>query len=96
MDEQHMWRYASGLMPSVYDSVVAEAKPLLTHWDRNRIRSLLDFRIKRHSRYNLPSERLALLEKNISHRAGELLEYILSTCFNRLWNNETTDDAASG
>ena len=68
-----MWKYAGTLLPCVYNSFVDEAKPLLTHESRSKIRSLLDVKLKRHPRYNLPPERLTLLEKTISHRAKELL-----------------------
>ena len=73
-DESNMWRYASTLLPSVYDDFVTEARSVLTHEQRNSLRQLLDFRFKRHSRYNLPDRRLALLEKTISHRVRDLLK----------------------
>lgn len=69
-----MTKYAKTLLPCVYDDFVAEAKAVMTHEDRNRLRSLLNIRLKRHSRYNLPPERLALIEKQISRRVRELLE----------------------
>ena len=69
-----MWKYANTLMPSVYDDFVAEAKAVLTHKEKNRLRRLVKFRIKRHSRYNLPDKRIALLEKTISRRVMDLLE----------------------
>ena len=73
LNEPNMWKYAGTLFPCVYNSFVDEAKPLLTHEARSKIRSLLDVKLKRHPRYNLPPERLTLLEKTISHRAKELL-----------------------
>lgn len=69
-----MTKYAKTLLPCVYDDFVAEAKAVMTREDRNRLRSLLNIRLKRHSRYNLPPERLALIEKQISRRVRELLE----------------------
>ena len=69
-----MTKYAKTLLPCVYDDFVAEARAVMTHEDRNRLRSLLNIRLKRHSRYNLPPERLALIEKQISRRVRELLE----------------------
>lgn len=69
-----MTKYAKTLLPCVYDDFVAEAKAVMTHEDRNRLRSLINIRLKRHSRYNLPPERLALIEKQISRRVRELLE----------------------
>ena len=73
-NEPNMWRYANTLLPSVYDDFVGEARAVMTHEQKNRLRCLLDFRLKRHSRYNLPNKRLTLLEKTVSHRAKELLQ----------------------
>ena len=52
----------------------AKAKKVLTHEWRSAIRKLLDFKIPRHSRYNLDKERLKLIEYAVSQRAAELLE----------------------
>lgn len=67
-------KYARAQMPCVYDDYVAEAKNVLTHERRNAVRKLLDFRLPRHSRYNLSRERLSLIEYAVSQRAAELLE----------------------
>lgn len=70
----HFLKYAKTQMPCVYDDYVAEAKKVLTHEWRSAIRTLLDFKIPRHSRYNLSKERLSLIEYAVSQRAAELLE----------------------
>lgn len=67
-------KYAKAQMPCVYDDYVAEAKKVLTHDWRNAIRKLLDFKLPKHSRYNLSKERLSLIEYAVSQRASELLE----------------------
>ena len=67
-------KYAETQMPCVYDDYVAEAKRALTHEWRSAIRRLLDFKLPRHSRYNLSKERLSLIEYAVSQRAAELLE----------------------
>ena len=67
-------KYAKAQMPCVYDDYVAEAKKVLTHEQRSTVRKLLDFRLPRHSRYNLSKERLSLIEYAVSQRAAELLE----------------------
>lgn len=67
-------KYAKAQMPCVYDDYVAEAKKVLTHDWRNAIRKLLDFKLPKHSRYNLIKERLSLIEYAVSQRASELLE----------------------
>ena len=72
--EESFEKYAKTLLPCVYDDFVAEAKSVITHEQRNRIRRLLDFRLKRHSRYNLSPERLALIEKQVSKRVKEILD----------------------
>ena len=71
--EKGMEQYAATLMPCVYDDFVKEAKSVMTHEQRNRLRSLLKLRIQRHSRYNLPQERLRLIEKQVIKRVQELL-----------------------
>ena len=70
----HFLKYAKTQMPCVYDDYVAEAKKALTHERRSAIRTLLNFKIPRHSRYNLSKERLSLIEYAVSQRAAELLE----------------------
>ncbi len=72
--EATLGKYAKTLLPCVYDDFVAEAKAVLTHEDRNRLRKILDVRLKRHSRYNLPNNRLALIEKQIASRVKEILD----------------------
>lgn len=67
-------KYAKAQMPCVYDDYVAEAKKVLTHEQRSAVRKLLDFKLPRHSRYNLSKERLSLIEYAVSQRAAELLE----------------------
>ena len=67
-------KYAETQMPCVYDDYVAEAKRALTHEWRSAIRRLLDFKLPRHSRYNLSKERLNLIECAVSQRAAELLK----------------------
>ena len=74
LNEQNMWRYAGTLLPCVYDDFVTEAKAVMTHEQRMRLRRLLNIRLKRHPRYNLPKKRLELLEKTVSHRVKDLLE----------------------
>lgn len=65
--------YAQTLMPCVYDDFIGTAKAVLTPEHREGLRHLLNFRFRRHSRYNLPEERLVLLEKQVQKRARELL-----------------------
>ena len=69
-----METYAAALMPCAYDDFAAEARAVITHEQKNRLRKLLDFRLPRHSRYNLPKERLTLIEKTVAARVKKLIE----------------------
>ena len=72
--KESILKYSKTQMPCVYDDFVGEAKMVMTHEHRNHLRKLLDFRFKRHSRYNLNPERLALVEFAVQSRVKELLE----------------------
>ena len=74
-NEAALQKYANTVLPCVYDDFVSAAAAVLTHEQRNNLRKLLDFRFKRHSRYNLDGKRLAMLEKVVSSRAAEILNY---------------------
>lgn len=67
-------RYADTLLPCVYDDFVASAKKVLTPAHKEGLRHLLNFKFKKHSRYNLSADRLKLIEKQIQRRAKELLD----------------------
>ena len=72
--EEGLNAYADTLMPCVYDDFFETAKKVMTDEHRAALRHLLTFRFKRHSRYNLPPERLKLIEKMVRSRARKLLE----------------------
>ena len=72
--EAEMAKYAKTLVPCVYDDFVAEAKSVMTKEQKDRLRGLLDFKLKRNGRYNLPKERIALIEKTVEARVKELLK----------------------
>ena len=72
--DETLKQYADTLFPCVYDDFVASAKKVLTPSHKEGLRRLLNFKFKKHSRYNLPSNRLKLIEKQIQRRAKELLE----------------------
>lgn len=71
--EKALKAYADTLLPCVYDDFVATAKQVLTPAHKEGLRHLLNFRFKKHSRYNLPDTLLKLIEKQIQQRARELL-----------------------
>ena len=66
--------YIETLAPSVYDDFLGTAKSVLTPELREKLRHLLTFRFKKHSRYNLPEKRLRMIEKQVQKRARVLLD----------------------
>ena len=65
--------YAQTLLPCVYDDFIGTAKRVLDAPMKQKLRKLLDFRFKKHSRYNLPEKRLRMIESQIQKRARMLL-----------------------
>ncbi len=72
--EKALSAYAETLVPCVYDDFIGTAKKVLTPKHREGLRKLLEFRFKKNSRYNLPDNRLKMLEKIIHTQAKLLLE----------------------
>lgn len=54
-----------------FDELVKE---FMTNRQRDMLRKLLTFEFRRHSTYNLPKQRLKIIEKWIQRRAGEMLK----------------------
>ena len=69
-----MRKYAKTLLPCVYDDFLTEARKALSRDLRNALRKLLDFKFKRHRKYNLDTKRLSMLEQMVSQRAKDILE----------------------
>lgn len=67
--------YIETLAPSVYDDFLGMASAVLTPELREKLRHLLTFRFKKHSRYNLPEKRLQMMERQVQKRARILLAY---------------------
>ena len=65
--------YIETLTPSVYDDFLGTASAVLTPELREKLRHLLTFRFKKHSRYNLPEKRLRMIEQQVQKRARILL-----------------------
>lgn len=72
-NEDALAAYAGTLVPCVYDDFIGTAKAVLTQRHREGLRKLLTFRFQKNPRYNLPNERLKLIEKQIQTRAKMLL-----------------------
>lgn len=66
--------YAETLLPCVYDDFIGTAKEVLTSKHREGLRHLMNFKFKKHSRYNLPDKRLKVIEKMVQKRAQMLLD----------------------
>ena len=71
---ENLEAYAETMVPCVYDDFFETARKVMTEEHRAALRHLLTFRFKRHSRYNLPPQRLKLIEKMVRSRARKLLE----------------------
>ena len=73
-DTESLLRYAGTMLPCVYDSFIDEAKAVMTHEHRNNLRTLLDFHFRRHNFYNLPPERVFMLEQAVHEQVRKLLD----------------------
>lgn len=71
---ENLSAYAETLLPCVYDDFIGTAKAVLTPKHREGLRHLMNFKFRKHSRYNLPDKRLNVIEKLIQKRAQMLLE----------------------
>lgn len=72
--EEKLNAYAETLLPCVYDDFIETAKQVLTPEHREGLRKFLDFKFRKHPRYNLPDKRLRLIENQIHNRAKILLD----------------------
>lgn len=72
--EEKFQEYVDTLLPCVYDDYIGEAKAVLNDRHREGLRHLLEFKFKKHSKYNLPAKRLKLIENQIHKRAALLLD----------------------
>lgn len=74
-DESVFRTYADSLLPVAYDDFFVEAAAVLQPRHHRMLRRLLDFRFdRRATRYNLPANRLTMIEKEIRRRAQHLLQ----------------------
>lgn len=71
--EGELEEYIQTLMPCVYDDFIGTARDALTPKLRQSLRGLLDFKFKKHPRYNLPGKRLHMVEEQVQKRARLLL-----------------------
>ena len=72
--EEALDRYISTLRPQIYDDFIVAAKAVMTDRNREQLRHLLTYRLKKNPRYNLPENRYRLIAEQIKKRARLLLE----------------------
>ena len=67
--------YADSLLPMAYDSFFEEAVAVMQPRHHRMMRKLLDFHFdRRATRYNLPANRLGMIEQEIRRWARRLLQ----------------------
>lgn len=67
-------QYVDTLAPCTYGDFIETAGKYMNGKNHDQLRRLLTFHFKRHSRYNLPSDSLRLIEEQVQKRARILLE----------------------
>lgn len=65
--------YDKALQPCIYDGFTETAVKYMTAEHKARVRKLLDFKFKKHPRYNLSEERLKRIEGQVQKNAAALL-----------------------
>jgi hypothetical protein len=65
--------YAKTRLMATSQDFVTFAKAVITKKQKPKLRKLINFKFKKHSRYNLPPERLKMIEAFIQSRVQELL-----------------------
>lgn len=65
--------YDKSLEPCVYDGFAETARQYMTGSQKERLRKLLDFRFKKHPRYNLDGMRLRRIEVRVRKNGAELM-----------------------
>lgn len=66
-------QYVDTLAPCTYGDFIETAGKYMNGKNHDQLRRLLTFHFKRHSRYNLPSDSLRLIEEQVQKRAHILL-----------------------
>lgn len=66
-------QYVNTLAPCTYGDFIETAGKYMNGKNHDQLRRLLTFHFKRHSRYNLPSDSLRLIEEQVQKRAHILL-----------------------
>lgn len=72
-DLQNIDSYANTRLMATSQDFMTFAKAVITKRQKDKLRKLIDFKFKKHSRYNLPAKRLEIIEEFIHRRVQELL-----------------------
>ncbi len=72
-DLQDIGTYATTRLMATSQDFVTFAKEVITPEQKKKLRKLINFTFKKHSRYNLPGHRLRIIEEFIQQRVHELL-----------------------
>lgn len=71
--EKKISEYSNTLLPCVYESFIDESRKTMTQRHTAMLRRLLNFTFTRHRRYNLPAQRLKMIEIQLRTMAKNLL-----------------------
>ena len=73
-DDLQDWEtYAKTRVPATYSDFIELAQQLMGHEQREKLRRLINFKFKKHSRYNWTDVRLRVIEKLLQMRTNMLL-----------------------
>lgn len=72
-DLQNWETYAKTRVPATYSDFIELAKKLIGHSQKEKLRKLINFKFKKHTRYNWSDEKLRLLEKLLRKQIELLL-----------------------
>lgn len=72
-----MLRNIKNKISTSYDDFVGFVKPLISEVQKKQIRKLINFKFKKHPRYNLDGKRLKNIENFIQVGIKELLDWFI-------------------
>jgi len=73
-DLNNVTAYAQTRLMATGQDFILFAKAVITKKQQEKLRKLIDFKFKKHSRYNLPNKQLKIIEQFIQERVQELLD----------------------
>ena len=76
-DDLQDWEtYAKTRVPATYSDFIELAQQLMGHSQKEKLRQIINFKFKRHSRYNWSNERLGVVEKLLQKRVQFVLHIV--------------------